>query len=71
MTSDLPSDFVNIYRASEGDGSTWETLELPLYVQFIEDEIYYNFIESLDLPAANYTGQDAKVLTLYFRGAAL
>lgn len=61
-TSDLPSDFLNIYRESVGDESTGETLELPLDVQFIEDKIYYDFIEGLGLPTAEYTGQDAKVL---------
>ncbi len=62
MTSDLPSDFVNTYRESAGDKSTGKTLELPLDVQFIEDDIYYDFIEGLGLPTAEYTGQDAKVL---------
>lgn len=62
MSSDLPSDFVNTYRESTGDESTGETLELALDVQFIENDIYYDFIESLGLPTAEYTGQDAKVL---------
>lgn len=61
-TSELPSDFVNAYRASVGDESTGKTLELPLDVQFIADDIYCNFIKSLGLPTAEYTGQDAKVL---------
>jgi putative ABC transport system permease protein len=64
MTSDLPGDFVSTYRESAGDESTGKTLELPLDVQFIEDDIYYDFIESLGLPTAEYTGQDAKVLIL-------
>ena len=64
MTSDLPSDFVNTYRESVGDERTGKTLEVPLDVQFIEDDIYYDFIESLNLPTAEYTGQDAKVLIL-------
>jgi putative ABC transport system permease protein len=63
-TSDLPSDFVNTYRESVGDENTGKTVNLPLDVQFIEDDIYYNFIESLHLPAAEYTGQNAKVLVL-------
>ncbi|MVB10274.1 subunit of efflux pump conferring antibiotic resistance [Caprobacter fermentans] len=61
-TSDLPSDFVSTYRESVGDKSTEKTLKLPLDVQFVEDNIYYDFIKSLGLPTAEYTGQDAKVL---------
>ncbi|QIB68725.1 ABC transporter permease [Aminipila butyrica] len=61
-TRDFPSDFVSTYRASMGDESTEKTLTLPLDVQFIEDDIYYSFIRSLDLPTAEYTGQNAKVL---------
>jgi putative ABC transport system permease protein len=64
MTSDLPSDFVKTYRESVGDESTGEILKLPLDVQFIADDIYYDFIESLGLPKAEYTGQDAKVLVV-------
>jgi putative ABC transport system permease protein len=62
MTSDLPSDFMKTYRQSTGDKSTGKTLKLPLDVQFIEDNIYYDFIKSLGLPKAEYIGQDAKVL---------
>ena len=61
-TSDLPSDFVNTYRKSVGDISTEKTLKLPLNVQFIENDIYYDFIKSLGLATAEYSGQDAKVL---------
>lgn len=62
MTNDLPSDFMTAYRESEGDESTGETLELPLDVQFIEDTVYFDFIEKLGLQAREYTGMDAKVL---------
>jgi putative ABC transport system permease protein len=64
MTSDFPDDFANSYRESVGDKDTGQTLKLPLDVQFIENDIYYNFIKSLGLPAAEYTGQNAKVLML-------
>lgn len=63
-TGDLPSDFLNTYRKSVGDESSGETLELPLDVQFIEDQIYYGFVESLGLPTEEYTGPDGKVLIL-------
>lgn len=62
VTSDLPSDFLDAYQKSMGIESTGKTLVLPLYVQFIEDSIYYDFIETIDLPTAEYTGKDAKVL---------
>lgn len=64
QTSDLPSKFVNAYRESSGDESTGKTLKLPLDVQFIEDGIYSDFVKSLGLPTAEYTGRDAKVLIL-------
>lgn len=63
-TDDFPEDFLNIYRKATGSSSTGETLELPLDVQFVEDEIYFDFIKSLGLPATEYTGQNAKVLAL-------
>lgn len=64
MTSDLPSDFLSVYRESMGDESTGESLELPLDVQFLEDAIYFDFIESLGLPAEEYSGPDAKFLII-------
>lgn len=64
MTSDLPSDFLRVYRESMGDESTGESLELPLDVQFLEDAIYFDFIESLGLPAEEYSGPDAKFLII-------
>lgn len=63
-TDDFPEDFLNIYRKATGSTSTGKTLELPLDVQFIEDDIYFDFIKSLGLPATEYTGQNAKVLAL-------
>ena len=62
VTSDLPSDFLDTYRASMGDESTGKVQTLPLDVQFIEDGIYYDFIQTLGLPVVEYTGQEAKVL---------
>lgn len=63
-TNDFPDDFLNIYRKATGIYSADKTVELPMDVQFIEDEIYFDFIKSLGLPVAEYTGQNAKVLAL-------
>ncbi len=62
MTNEFPSDFRNAYREATGDKDKGETLDLPLDVQFIEDRIYYDFLESLHLPIAEYTGPDAKFM---------
>jgi putative ABC transport system permease protein len=59
-TSDFPSDFVSTYRKSVGDKSTGNILKLPLDVQFIEDGIYYDFIESLGLPKLNIPDKTQK-----------
>lgn len=61
-TRDLTSDFWNSCRESAGLDSSGETVKLSLDVQFIEDGIYQSFIEVLGLSAAEYTGQDAKLI---------
>lgn len=61
-TSDLTSGFWDSYRESAGLDASSKTVNLSLDVQFIEDDIYQDFIESLGLPAAEYTGQDAKMV---------
>lgn len=53
---DLPDDFA--------DGQFQNAGELPIYAQFIEDEIYYEFIESIGFSREAYSGQGAKVLAL-------
>ncbi|MDY3618035.1 ABC transporter permease [Agathobaculum sp.] len=60
----LPEAFMETYRNAVGQESTEQALELPLEVQFIEDSIYFDFIQNLGLPAADYTGENAKVLAL-------
>ncbi len=56
MVEELPADFA---------GGQFQTAdELPVYAQFIEDAIYYEFIESLGFSKEAYSGQDAKVLAL-------
>lgn len=76
----LPDDFLTAYREAMGDSNTGSTLELPLLVQFMEDDLYYDFIEGLGLPVSEYTGSDAKVLgvamnvvehTTFFEGSTM
>ncbi|MDE7323184.1 MAG: ABC transporter permease [Lachnospiraceae bacterium] len=56
MVEELPGDFAGgQFRAAD---------ELPIYAQFIEDAIYYEFIESLGFSREVYSGRDAKVLAL-------
>lgn len=61
-TNELTNDFWDSYRKSAGLDASNKTVKLSLDVQFIEDSIYQSFIESLSLPAAEYTGQDAKMI---------
>jgi putative ABC transport system permease protein len=61
-TSDFPSDFLKAYREATGDTQSGQALNLPVDVQFIEDELYFDFIKTLGLPKADYTGPAAKVL---------
>lgn len=63
-TDMLPDEFVDAYRQATGDNSTGKTLELPVYAQFIEDSIYYDFIENMGLQEEDYSGQDAMVLAV-------
>ena len=58
------SDFSDRYRESAGYDLTNETIELPMDIQFIEDSEYLRFIESLGLPAEEYTGPDAKMIAV-------
>lgn len=61
-TEDLPEDFLAEYRQAMGDGSTGPVQEFILDAQFIEDERYYDFVESLGLPREDFGGQQGKVL---------
>lgn len=40
------------------------TVELPIDIQFIEDSVYEEFIESLGLPKEEYIGENAKVIAV-------
>lgn len=56
MVEGLPHDFA--------DGRFQADDSMSIYVQFIEDAVYYDFIESLGFSMEEYSGQDAKALAL-------
>lgn len=62
--SGLSDDFVSGYRQTVDGDSAGEVLEIPIYAQFIEDTVYYEFIESLGFDEGEYGGRDAKVLAV-------
>lgn len=57
-------DFSAGYRESAGYGPGGEVLELPMDVQFIEDKLYWSFIESLGLSREEFTGPDAPLIAV-------
>lgn len=61
-TNKLTNGFLDNYRKSTNFDSSGKKVTLSLDVQFIEDDIYQKFIESLGLSTAEYTGQDAKMI---------
>ncbi|WP_320956601.1 ABC transporter permease [Enterocloster asparagiformis] len=57
-------DFSEGYWESAGYGPGGEVVELPMDVQFIEDKLYWDFIESLGLSPAEFTGPDAPLIAV-------
>lgn len=57
-------DFSEGYRESAGYGPGGEVVELPMDVQFIEDKLYWDFIESLGLSPAEFTGPAAPLIAV-------
>lgn len=57
-------DFSEGYRESAGYGPGGEVVELPMDVQFIEDKLYWDFIESLGLSREKFTGPDAPLIAV-------
>ena len=57
-------DFSAGYRESAGYGPGGEVVELPMDVQFIEDKLYWSFIESLELSREEFTGPDAPLIAV-------
>lgn len=60
----LPNDFVSGYTQVFGESGGREVLEIPIYAQFIEDTVYYEFIESLGFNEEDYSGQESKILAV-------
>lgn len=80
IMNDLPEDFLAEYREVMGDDSTGPTQQITLEAQFIEDPIFYDFVEELGLPVEEYGGENGKVLicslnsnehTTYFAGSTM
>lgn len=65
-TDELPADFLAAYRGEMGLESTGDTEQMTLYTQFIEDDIYTEFAESLGLSPREYTGEQGKVFACLF-----
>ena len=62
VTEELPEDFLTLYREAMQDDSTGSAQELLLETQFIEDDIFYEFIDALGYLREEYEGPDGKVL---------
>ncbi|TKI47873.1 ABC transporter permease [Lysinibacillus tabacifolii] len=57
-------DFSADYRQAAGYGELDKTIDVPLDMQFLEDSVYLDFIKSLGLDIAEYTGENAKVIAV-------
>lgn len=62
ITDELPEDFLAEYRQAMGDPGTGSVQPIVLEAQFIEDDLYFAFVESLGLPAEEFCGEEGKVL---------
>lgn len=80
VTDGLAEDFSRPYRQEAGESGEGTGQQVTLYTQFIEDDLYYEFIDELGLPREEYTGPDAKVLmcaadnrnhTIYWTGSSM
>lgn len=58
------SELSDRYRDVAGYDSLDETIDMSMNVQFIEDEEFLDFLESLNLPSGEYTGKNAKLLAV-------
>ena len=58
------SDLSDDYWEYAGSHSPDETVHLPMDIQFLDDSAYLNIIKGLGLSAAEYTGQNAKMIAV-------
>ncbi|WP_125144158.1 ABC transporter permease [Clostridium transplantifaecale] len=61
-TGDFTAEFRDYYLESQGLDPDCQTVNLFMDVQFIEEDIYKDFLESLGLPASNSGGQDGTMI---------
>ncbi len=54
----------NVLYSGTVSGLSDDLLDITIYAQFIEDAVYYEFIESLGFSKEEYSGQDAKALAV-------
>ncbi len=80
VTEELPEEFLSSYRAAMNDDSTGSVQQLTFYAMFIEDDIFYEFVDQLGLPREEYSGEDGKVFicamdsrehTTFFAGSSM
>ncbi len=58
------SDLSDAYRESVGAHSPDETVNLPMTIRFLDDSTYLKIVQGLGLPAEEYTGQNAKLISV-------
>ncbi len=61
-TGDFTTEFRDYYLESQGAGKSLKTADLTMDIQFIEEDIYQDFLENLGLSTAEYGGQDEKMI---------
>lgn len=52
------------YRQSSDEHLTEETVNLPMEIQFLDDDTYHEIINGLGLPAEEYTGENARLIAV-------
>lgn len=65
-TSDVSSHFFSAYGAAIGYDGASQTVEVQMDMQFVPDDVYRTFVESLGLSAKQYSGQDGNLLMAGF-----
>lgn len=61
-TEELTDDFLNSSQKDNGLDVTGESLNLKMNVQFIEDDLFKDYIKSLGLSQETYWGENAKMI---------